>query len=365
MPSSPRGPNGVDLLFKTYRQLPPAAQRVVLILALVVGLIVGGVMLVQKFRSPATETIAASPPPTPARPQPLPPARAEPDSKPPTANNSSAPARPAGAVLPHLALGNPSQATPDPANADNFLILKPYFALSYNDKRGTANWVSWQLTMDDIRGYTPRAPGFEPDPDLPPTLNAVVERDYTGSGFNRGHICPHADRDSSEVASRSTFVMTNVMPQAPDLDPKAWANLENDARNLVREGKKLLILAGPAGRGGEGSRGAATSVGRGRVAVPAFCWKIIVVLPAKAQIKDITPRTRVISVMMPNRQGVGEEWPPYLCTPADIEKATGLRFFTALPPAVADALRQQRDSGVVNSPSTSGLSLPAQRSGSR
>src|SRR5258707_53869 len=44
---------------------------------------------------------------------------------------------------PHLLLGNPSGATPDPANENNYLMPKPYYALSYNNSAGTPNWVSW------------------------------------------------------------------------------------------------------------------------------------------------------------------------------------------------------------------------------
>src|SRR4051812_20761469 len=52
----------------------------------------------------------------------------------------------------HLALGNPSQATHDVDNPDptNFLMMKPQFALSYNNKRGTPNWVSYYLKRVDM-----------------------------------------------------------------------------------------------------------------------------------------------------------------------------------------------------------------------
>src|SRR5436853_1633029 len=46
---------------------------------------------------------------------------------------------------PNLALGNPSDATTEPTSKDNFLILKPQYALSYDDDKGQANWVSWRL----------------------------------------------------------------------------------------------------------------------------------------------------------------------------------------------------------------------------
>src|SRR4051812_37001003 len=50
----------------------------------------------------------------------------------------------------HLLLGNPSKATADETNKDNFLMKKEFFALSYNNKKGTPNWVSWVLTKDTI-----------------------------------------------------------------------------------------------------------------------------------------------------------------------------------------------------------------------
>ena len=46
------------------------------------------------------------------------------------------------ASSPHLTLGNPSQATADTSQKDNFLMEKPFFALSYNNSKATPNWVS-------------------------------------------------------------------------------------------------------------------------------------------------------------------------------------------------------------------------------
>lgn len=45
----------------------------------------------------------------------------------------------------HLALGNPSSAVSDPAQATNYLISRDQYALSYHRDRGILNWVSWHL----------------------------------------------------------------------------------------------------------------------------------------------------------------------------------------------------------------------------
>ena len=49
-----------------------------------------------------------------------------------------------------MALGNLSGATADPANHNNYLMMKPQYALSYSRERGGSNWVSWHVKKDWI-----------------------------------------------------------------------------------------------------------------------------------------------------------------------------------------------------------------------
>src|SRR6266567_6258519 len=85
---------------------------------------------------------------------------------------------PLRAESPHLKLGNPSGATADESKKDNFLMEKEFFALSYNNTKGTPNWVSWHLTKAEI-GNAPRFP-FHPDEDLPDGFRRILPKDYTG-----------------------------------------------------------------------------------------------------------------------------------------------------------------------------------------
>jgi endonuclease G len=117
-------------------------------------------------------------------------------------------------------MGNPTQATADVNHKNNFLIVKPYYALPYNNVRGTPNWVSWRLSKEDL-GNAPRFP-FQPDTSLPAGFKRVVPNDYTGSGFDRGHMCPHSDRTRSMESSKATFLMTNMVPQSPENNQRAW-----------------------------------------------------------------------------------------------------------------------------------------------
>ena len=168
-----------------------------------------------------------------------------------------------GTASPNLVLGKPSNASTDPANRDNYLMVKPYYVLSYNDDKGTPNWVSWRVIESDL-GDAPRRDTFEPDTDLPVGFFQVTQRDYNGGGFDRGHMCPHSDRAANQEMSFSTFVMSNIIPQAPNVNRKAWAQMEDYCRELVRQDHdRLYVIAGPAGQGGIGSRGFASTLAEG------------------------------------------------------------------------------------------------------
>ncbi len=242
-------------------------------------------------------------------------------------------------------MGNPSGAVPDPQAKDNYLLTKPYYALSYSDAKGTANWVSWRLTQVDL-GDAPRT-GFYPDDSLPPGFEQVTPDDYTGSGFDRGHLCPHSDRAADDEMSRSTFAMTNIIPQSPNLNRQAWERLESYCRDLVGEGNVLYIVSGPSGQGGEGSEGARSIIGREHtIIVPSECWKVIMVLPAGDgdDTRRVNRRTRLIAVIMPNDMSVGENWASYRVPVAAVEKLTGYTFFDRVPASTIGPLKQEADS---------------------
>jgi endonuclease G len=251
-----------------------------------------------------------------------------------------------------MLLGNPSQAGNDPRARDNYLMVKPFFALSYNDTKGIPNWVSWRVTVADL-GDAPRKQDFDPDVALPVSFRQVQSREYTRSGFDRGHMCPHSDRAANQDMSFATFVMTNIIPQAPNVNRKAWEQLESYGRDLVKEQNvRLYVIAGPIGQGGRGSSGVRESIGGG-VCVPAECWKIIVVLPEAGSddLAKVSPATRVISVDMPNDEDkVGEEWDKFRTSAAEIERKTGLHFFDHVRSDVAETLRQKIDHEAIPPP---------------
>ncbi len=238
--------------------------------------------------------------------------------------------------------GMPGEAKADAENSkEAYLIDRPQYVISYNDKRKSANWVAWQLVAKDI-GRVARG-SFEEDPDLPKGFARVQFNTYTGSGFDRGHMCPARDRSASEKDNDAVFLMTNILPQSPACNQKGWERLETYCRDLAENGKELYIVAGGYGTGGLDDDGKKKlTIGRAApfVTVPASCWKVILVLD-----KGTNPnaKSRVIAVWVPNDNTVTDDWPSYRVSVAEVEKKTGLTFFSLVPADIAKGLKEKVD----------------------
>lgn len=228
---------------------------------------------------------------------------------------------------PHLPFGNPSNANADADNTENYLVPHNGFTLSYNNTRGTLNWVAWRTTAADL-GERRERPLFRPDMSLPPNFRRVQYYDYSGSGYDRGHMVPAADRFADEARMNETFLMTNIVPQTDDLNQFVWNKLESYVRGTVRRRSDAYMIAGVYG---ERHRI------RDRVTVPTNIWKVVVLLPPGGN--DITEATRIIAVDIPNIDGISEtRWQQYVTTVRAIEQKTGYDLFSHLPPDLQDRI---------------------------
>ena len=247
----------------------------------------------------------------------------------------------------NLALGNPSGATSDPNNASNYLLIHPEFTIGYNAPRGIPTWVSWHLDRADL-GQAPRQNNFRPDAALPRQFYQVAPASYARSGFDKGHNCPSGDRTADLDANSNTFLMTNMVPQAPHNNQQTWAHLEEYGRSQVQRGQEIYVIMGSYGRGGTGANGFTETLDQGRVTVPARIWKVMVILPDglnDLQRISTDSSVRVLAIDTPNDNAVNPDWRQYLTSVDKIEAATGLDLLSALPREAQGRLQKLVDSG--------------------
>ncbi|WP_461112530.1 DNA/RNA non-specific endonuclease [Spirosoma jeollabukense] len=244
----------------------------------------------------------------------------------------------------NLALGNPSGASTD--NPDNYLLTKPQYVVSYNRSRGIANWVSWRLSTV-WKGDAKRTNEFRPDATLPTGWYAVRTSDYTNTGFDRGHLCPSDDRDNTPEDNAATFILTNIVPQAPRHNREVWKSLEDYERQLMGGGNDVYIIAGTSGTGGTGQNGYATSLANGKLTVPATLWKILIVVPVGADDSfQLTSSTRIIAVNIPNDQSAADKpWRAYITSVDALETLTGYDFLSNVPVDIQRTLEMRIDGG--------------------
>lgn len=249
-------------------------------------------------------------------------------------NSTNSQAIPQALASVHLTFGNPSNATSDAANENNFLVVGEGSVFSYNNSRGGVNWVSWRTTRDDVGDSIPR-PDFRPDPRLPKWYKRIGYYDYSGSGYDRGHMVPSADRFSNPKLNEETFMMSNIVPQTGALNQYPWNKFEMYVRSQAWRKLDVHQIAGCYGDAGRL---------KNKVNVPTNCWKIAVILPRGGKPEQIDGRTRILAVDMPNIQGIEKDpWERYKTTIRAIEKKTGLNFFAQHPEALQDLIETRME----------------------
>ncbi len=231
----------------------------------------------------------------------------------------------------HVNLGIPKDSDP----SDDYLIKRKQYVISYNKNKNVANWVSWNLNKRWY-GSTARYKGkFITDDELPESFYHVTHDDYTNSGFNRGHMVRSEERTKNKTDNKSTFLLTNILPQTPDLNQGVWLRFEKYCEKLCKKkNKELYVIAGGVFHTNDKINGL--------IAIPDSCFKIVVVLNRDEASDDVDEQTEVIAVMMPNEDGVrNDPWEDYRTTIDRIEHSTGYDFLSNVSKSIQEVIESR------------------------
>ena len=233
----------------------------------------------------------------------------------------------------HVELGIPL----DNNASNDYLIIRPQYALSYNSELNVPNWVSWNLHRGWFGGVPRYSGSFIQDTSLPAEYYRVKHSDYTNSGYDRGHMVRSEERTATAEDNKSTFIITNIMPQIPTLNQQTWLSLEFECERLCKDqNKELFIVAG-------GIFGANPKRLNTVVSVPDSYWKIVVILDSGQRVSDITPATKVIAVLMKNEVYTSgtTDWNLYSTTVNAIEEQTGYDFLSDVPKEIQEMIESK------------------------
>lgn len=159
-----------------------------------------------------------------------------------------------------------------PAQMRPLALCSDHFAVLYSQTSKTPLVVVERLSaahIQDAKGEE-RTDQFYPDPRIP--LNGRAElSDYRGQHppVDRGHQAPAADAPDAKAMAQS-FALSNIVPQDPANNRKAWAGVEKATRKFAqRANGYVFVFTGPIFDEGY------TTIGGNKVWVPTRLFKLV------------------------------------------------------------------------------------------
>ena len=133
------------------------------------------------------------------------------------------------------------------ATSDIVVLDHSYYSIQYSKTFRLPRVVRYVLLAENLRRKTAkRRDGFAPDPILTRLkLNPVKPKEYSASGYDKGHMAPSADFAWSQEGNDATFLMSNMAPQKPGLNRDAWRRLEEKVREWACGEGRVIVFTGP------------------------------------------------------------------------------------------------------------------------
>lgn len=190
------------------------------------------------------------------------------------------------------------------------------FTVSYNNVTLIPNWVAYELTSEEASAaVVSRTDEFLPDPDV--IGRQADTRDYSNSGFDRGHMAPAADMKWDKDAMVESFYMTNICPQDRGLNAGLWLETEQKCRYWAKKYGRVWVVCGPV----------FTSmhfkpIGQNRVAVPDAFFKCVCMYAEN--------HWTMVAIIIPNLD-VQQDLNRYMFPVIGFENIIGHQIFNNVP----------------------------------
>lgn len=213
-------------------------------------------------------------------------------------------------------------------NVPSLLLYREGYTTSYNVDTRTPNWVAWHLTANHTNGPAKRnGITFQADEEIPEPR--VDTYDYMRSGYDRGHMCPAGDNHWSQKAMEQSFLMTNVCPQIPALNSGLWNTIEKQCRTWAQGDGDVYIVCGPIYFNQKHK-----TIGKNKIQVPEAFFKVVL------RLKD---EPKAIGFICRNASAKGHKKTDYVNSVDEVERITGMDFFSQLSDDIEQQIEGQAD----------------------
>lgn len=210
-------------------------------------------------------------------------------------------------------------------DADDTILKRLAYTLCYSERHEQAYWVAYVLTKDETENKFERSNKFVSDPDL--VSGSAANADYSGSGFDRGHLAPAADMGFSQTTMQESFYFSNMSPQAPQFNRGIWKELEEQVRDWSQKYDSVYVVSGPILTDG------LKTIGKNnKISVPAYYYKVLM-----RYVSDYT--FSAIGFILPN-EGSDKPLQSFAVSVDDVERVSGVDFFPQLPDCAENVIEK-------------------------
>ena len=202
----------------------------------------------------------------------------------------------------------------------NQAIQRDHYTLDYNEEYEQSNWVFYKITEDHIKGTAKRKNHYKSDPMI--TTYSSNYKDYKGTGFDRGHLCPAGSMKINQDAMDDTFYMSNISPQNPRFNGGIWKRLEQQVRRWVDVYGDLYVVTGPV------FDSEMAGIGENNVSVPKRFYKVVYACEGEG---------KMIGFVLPNEKS-DQDLTDYSVSVDEVERITKIDFYSNLDDQFEDYL---------------------------
>ncbi|WP_103069853.1 DNA/RNA non-specific endonuclease [Aquimarina sediminis] len=208
-----------------------------------------------------------------------------------------------------------------PTSTTGAVVVHNNYTLSYSEKHEQAEWVAYELKREHVSSNDFKRPYFEEDKKV--KSMSADWRNYKKSGYDKGHLCPAADRRYTYDAFEETFLTSNISPQNHEFNSGVWNHLEQKIRYWAKVYDGVYVVTG----------GVLTddlpTIGYEHVSVPKYFYKVV--------LDKSSSNPKMVAFLVPH-QDTKKPLEKFVVAVDKLEKLTGIDFFTALDDKIEDRL---------------------------
>lgn len=198
---------------------------------------------------------------------------------------------------------------------DLTMLLNRGYVIGYSESKGVPLWACYRVSPSNSEAPD-RPSNFRSDLRVQKPISSGR---YDGIGYDRGHMAPSyaVGRDYGDRAQRETFLMSNVVPQKPQMNRGPWKSLEYLAASKWAQSNEVWVTVGGV------FTGEVTRIDTDGPQIPDACFFVV--------LREANGESTALAFLVGQDVSITSKPGDFSVSIDEIESLTGLDLFSGLP----------------------------------